>query len=387
MKSTGDELSILGYGCMRFPRKNGLIDKKRTENQLISAIENGINYFDTAYLYPGSESALGKILANGYRDKVKIASKLPIASVKKREDMDKIFEKQLKRLQTDHIDYYLMHNICKFEEWEYLKEKGIISFIKKEQEKGRIINIGFSFHGNLSNFKKIVDDYPWDFCQIQYNYLDENYQAGTEGLDYAHSKGLGIVIMEPLRGGMLIDQLPPTARNIIKDFKPYRSSAEWAFRWIWNNPKVDVVLSGMNNEENIKENIAIASTVKPNNLNDEEIAIISSIKKEFRKKIKVNCSSCGYCLPCPQEIDIPMCFSYYNNNAMFKSIIGKMSPVIFYLMANETSILSKCTQCGKCEKKCPQHIKIIQELKNVDKLMNKWHYRVLMRIVKAIMYR
>ncbi|MDR3063398.1 MAG: aldo/keto reductase, partial [Methanobrevibacter sp.] len=218
MEKTGDMLSILGYGCMRFPRKNGMLDEDRSEKQVISAIEKGVNYFDTAYLYPGNEKLLGKILSKGYRDKVKIATKIPIPAIKNKDKILKIFKTQLKRLQTNYIDYYLIHSLSTFEEWEKLKEIGIISFVKKEQEAKRIINFGFSYHGNLVNFKKIVDDYDWDFCMIQYNYIDENYQAGKKGLDYAASKGLGIIAMEPLRGGLLVDKLPKKAQNIINNF-------------------------------------------------------------------------------------------------------------------------------------------------------------------------
>ncbi|MDL2247049.1 aldo/keto reductase, partial [Methanobrevibacter sp. OttesenSCG-928-K11] len=374
-----------GYGCMRFPRKNGRIDEKRTEEQIITAIEEGVNYFDTAYTYPGSEKVLGKILKKGYRTKVKIATKIPIPSLKNQKDIYKIFEEQLKRLQTDYIDYYLIHNICTIDDWEFLESIGIIDFIKAEKEKCRIINIGFSFHGNIVNFKKVIDSYDWDFCMIQYNYLDEQYQAGSEGLEYAQSKGIGIIAMEPLRGGMLVDKLPQEAMNIIENFKVKRTPAEWALRWVGDNPNISVVLSGMNNEDNIKENIKIFSDCTPNSLNEEEKDMLHSVKEIFQRKIKINCTNCGYCLPCPRNVDIPLCFSNYNDKMMF----GQITSTVSYLIAtmNNNSAASNCTNCGVCAKKCPQNIAISKELKSVDSEFNKWYYRAISKIVMKVMFR
>lgn len=385
IEKNGDKLSILGYGCMRYPRKNVSIDYERTEKQIITAIENGVNYFDTAYLYPGSEKTLGKILkSNGYREKVKIATKMPAQVVKTRQKMDEIFEKQLERLETDYIDYYMIHNIIKFEDWENLKKFGILDFIEDEKKNGRIINFGFSFHGNLHEFKKTIDDYDWEFCMIQYNYVDENYQAGTEGLEYAASKNIGVIAMEPLRGGMLVDKLPKNAQKIIDDFKIKRSAGEWAFRWVWDNPAVKVVLSGMNDEKHIEENIKAASDALPNSLSLEEKEMLEKVKEEFKNKIKVECTNCAYCMPCPKGVDIPTCFSSYNDKSMF----GGFKPQIMYVNATEDkSAAYKCTQCGICEKKCPQEIAIIEELKNVSKSMDKWYYRLLGKIVKLILYR
>jgi predicted aldo/keto reductase-like oxidoreductase len=382
IEKTGDELSLLGYGCMRYPRKNGRINEERTEKQIITAIKNGVNYFDTAYMYPGSEKVLGRILAKGYRDKVKIATKMPIFSIKNKADMVKIFEKQLKRLKTNHIDYYYIHNLIDYENWENLKKIGVLSFIKEEKEKGRIINIGFSFHGNLLNFKKIVDDYNWDSCMIQYNYLDENYQAGKDGLNYASSKGLGIIAMEPLRGGMLVNKLPKLAKKLIDEFKIKKSPAEWAFRWVADNPNIHVVLSGMNNEEDIKENISIFSQYQENSLNEDEKYLLKSLKEEFYKKVKIDCTSCGYCLPCPNKVDIPLCFSSYND----KSIFGGFMPIMSYLMGamSNNSFASNCTQCKLCEKKCPQHISIMKELKNVASEFEKWYLKIVARIVMVV---
>ncbi len=380
-----DKLSVLGYGCMRFPKKNRVIDYEKTEKQIITAIEKGVNYFDTAYLYPKSEETLGKVLkSNNCREKVKIATKMPVQAIKTREKMDEILENQLKRLKTDYIDYYLIHNLIKFEEWENLKNLGILDFINSEKKKGRLINFGFSFHGNLHEFKKIIDDYNWEVCMIQYNYIDEHYQAGTEGLDYAVSKNIGVIAMEPLRGGMLVEKLPKKAKKIIENFNVKRSPGEWGLRWVWDSPDIKVVLSGMNDDKIIEENINAASESSPNSLSLEEKQMLEKVKEEFKSKIKVECTNCAYCMPCPQGVDIPTCFSSYND----KSIFGGFKPQVMYVNATEDkSAAYKCTQCGVCEKKCPQEIPIIEELKNVSKSMDKWYYRLLGKIVKLIIYR
>jgi len=383
IEKNGDELSILGYGCMRYPRKNGSIDYKRTEKQIMTAIENGVNYFDTAYLYPKSEEILGKILKdNNCREKVKIADKLPI--IKTREKIYEIFEKQLNRLKTDYIDYYMIHSLFTFKDWQKLKNIGILDFVDEEKKKGRIINFGFSFHGNLHQFKKIIDDYDWEFCMIQYNYVDENYQAGKEGLEYAASKNIGVIIMEPLKGGMLVDKLPKKGQKIIDDYKIKKSPAEWAFRWVWSHPEVSVVLSGMNEEKHVEDNIEAASYAQANSLNDEELEMLKKVKKEFENKIKVNCTNCTYCIPCPKGVDIPTCFSLYNEKSMFG---GFMSQIWYVNATGDTAAAYKCGQCRICEKKCPQEIAIADELKNVSKSLDHWYFRAIGKVVKFFMYR
>ncbi|WP_409199573.1 aldo/keto reductase [Methanobrevibacter sp. DSM 116169] len=385
MPKIEDEISLLGYGCMRFPRKNGIIDKKRTEKQIIEAINNGINYFDTAYLYYGSEETLGEILSQGYRDKVKIATKIPGPKIKKYEDFSEIFEKQLKMLKTDYLDNILIHSLASFEEWNYLKDIGVLDFFKLEKDKGRIINIGFSYHGNIKNFKKIIDDYDWDFCMVQYNYIDDKYQAGSEGINYAASKNIGVIAMEPLRGGLLVNQIPNEAKKIIENYKIKRSPAEWAFRWAADNPNVQVVLSGMNEEKDIEENIKIFSDITPNSLTDDDKQMLESVKKEIHKKIKVQCTSCGYCLPCPKNVDIPTSFTCYND----KSLFGGLSPAINYFNATsyDNSAASNCTRCGACEKKCPQNIPIMDELENVKKEFEKWYLKIAYKLGIKFLFR
>ncbi|MDR1954054.1 MAG: aldo/keto reductase [Clostridiales Family XIII bacterium] len=397
METTGDDLGILGFGCMRFPRKYGATDMDRAERQVMRAIAAGVNYFDTAYLYPGNEKALGTILAKEddgvkRRDRVKIATKLPLMLVKNEDDLDKMFRTSLERLQTDRIDYYLMHNINNLDEWERMKRLGVLDFIGRIRANGSVKHIGFSYHGNLHDFKVVVDDYPWDFCQIQYNYLDENFQAGREGLKYAAAKGLGIVVMEPLRGGMLIDKMPPAAKKIIDGYTDgsgaKRSAAEWGLRWIWNHPEVATVLSGMNEEAHIDENVRVASDAAADSLTAEDLAMLGRVRNVFKSAVKVGCTGCSYCMPCPAGVNIPLCFALYNN----KYILGSLSNTISYIMytdgiGNPPSKASLCKKCGVCEKKCPQNIPIMSSLEDVAREMENPLLRLPVRIAGKLMGR
>lgn len=375
-----DSLSILGFGCMRFSK-----DESEVEKQIIYAIENGVNYFDTAYMYPNSEVILGRVLAKGYRDQVKIATKLPPFMVKKYEDLDKIFYEELRRLQTDRIDYYFMHMLTDVKIWNRLVGLGIIEWIEEKKQKGEIINIGFSYHGGREEFKRLVDSYDWDFCMIQYNYLDENNQAGRSGLEYAHSKGLPVMIMEPLRGGKLVTNLPKEVYKIWDNAYIKRSPAEWAFRWIWNHPEVTVVLSGMNSQEMVEENIRVADSSEANAFNDADFKLFSDVKAILDEKIKVPCTGCNYCMPCPFGVDIPTCFSTYND----REIEGKFSAIGKYIMQtslkSEASNASLCTQCGVCEVHCPQKIAIREELRNVTNKLEGIYYKPARFLIKKFM--
>ncbi|MDR3120931.1 MAG: aldo/keto reductase [Clostridiales bacterium] len=372
MPKTKDKISVLGYGCMRFPRKSGIIDEARTERQVAAAVERGVNYFDTAYIYPGSEKTLGKVLVRQrLRNHVMIATKLPAMFVKDKRHINEIFEKQLERLQTDHIDYYLIHNLSSLMDFGRLREKGIEDFIAKEQARGRIRAIGFSFHGNLREFRLIVDAYPWDFCQIQYNYLDEHFQAGTEGLNYAAENGLGVIAMEPLRGGMLGDQLPQEARRLFEADVTHagRSPAEWGLRWVWSHPGVVAALSGMNDESHIEENTRIASEIgnAAADLSATEHRMIAVVKEFFDRHLRVPCTGCAYCMPCPFGVDIPTCFSWYNRYGVRKSFFAKAQYIIATegVVNGQPSKASLCRNCGTCEKRCPQQIPIRSQLKAV----------------------
>ncbi len=380
MGKTGDKLSILGYGCMRFPKKDGKIDIERTEAQIRRAIEAGVNYFDTAYVYPHSEEVLGEILAKGLRDKVKLATKLPAFLIQSYKGMESTLLTSLKRLQTDHIDYYLIHALNNFDGWQRMKDMGVVDFLQKQREAGRIDRIGFSYHGQTEEFKKIIDDYDWDFCQIQYNYLDEYSQAGTEGLEYAGSKGLGVIIMEPLRGGLLATRLPKEAWEVLEAGKGTRSPAERALRWLWNHPQVTTVLSGMNGEDQIEENLRTADAALPLSLTNGELAEIGRARDIIIEKMKVGCTGCSYCMPCPAGVNIPLCFTYYNNKYLSD---GAAESRMLYLSmtigkdGEKPSYASLCKSCGKCEQHCPQHLPIRRHLKEVAREMEGFYFRPL----------
>ena len=377
MGKTGDKVSILGYGCMRFPKDGNKIDEARSEKQVISAIERGVNYFDTAYLYRGSEAVLGNILSKGYRDKVMIATKMPPLNINSRKDMDKILETQLERLKTDHIDYYLVHMLGTMEGWQRLKQLGIEDFFRKSQESGKIGRACFSFHGARDHFIRIVDDYPWDMAQIQYNYVDEHNQAGREGLEYAAAKGIGVVVMEPLRGGALVNKLPKQVQAVWDSAEEKRTPAEWALRWVWNHPGVSLLLSGMNEEAQIDENIKIASEALPNSLPEKDIQVYETVKDILSKTVKVGCTGCGYCMPCPAGVNIPYCFSSFNDRYIYDD-----KKVKFFYMGVTTGIdggkrayASLCKDCGACEKKCPQSLPIRNLLKDVSKEMEPFYFK------------
>jgi len=375
-----DRLSALGFGCMRFNK-----DEKEVEKQIIHAIESGVNYFDTAYVYPNSEAILGRVLSKGYRKQVKIATKLPPYLVKKYEDLDKLFNTELERLQTDYIDYYLMHMLTDVTTWSRLVGLGIIGWIEEKKAAGQIINIGFSYHGGREEFVKLVDCYDWEFCMMQYNYLDENNQASKSGLQYAASKGLPVMIMEPLRGGKLVTNLPKQVYHEFDKATVKRSPAEWAFRWVWNHPEVTLVLSGMNSMEMLEENMRVASDTNPNSFGAEEHEIFNKVRKILNETIKIPCTGCNYCMPCPAGVDIPTCFSCYND----REIEGKMAARFKYIMQtslkSETQNASLCTECGKCEKHCPQKIEIRNELKKVSKSLEGIHYKPARFIIKKFM--
>lgn len=383
MGKTGDKISILGYGCMRFPKKDRKIDEERTEKQIVSAIEKGVNYFDTAYIYPNSEVVLGKILAKGYRKKVMIATKLPLFMVHSRKDMDNLLNTSLKRLQTDYVDYYLIHAVSSMEGWQRLKEMGIEDFLIKAKQSGKIRRIGFSYHGDRNQFKAIIDDYPWDFCQIQYNYLDEFTQAGKDGLEYAASKGIGISIMEPLRGGLLARKMPDEIEAIWDKSEVKRTPVEWALRWVWDHPEVTTLLSGMNDEAHIEENLRIAEEALPHSLSENEQKRIDDVKTKLSKMLKVGCTGCSYCLPCPSGVNIPMVFGYYNNKHMFNDKTSKFQYLGMTIGADggKPSYASLCVNCGKCEQHCPQNLPIRKHLKEVSKDMESFYFKPAVSLI------
>lgn len=364
------EVSALGFGCMRLPIINGdekQIDEEKAISLIRYAIDNGVNYIDTAYPYHSgsSEILVGKALRDGYRERVKLATKSPVWLVKSYEDFDKYLNEQLEKLQTDYIDMYLLHALGQ-ERWDNLLKLDVFKFIESALKDGRIKQIGFSFHDNFHAFKKIIDAYDWDFCQIQYNYLDDNIQAGTEGLEYAASKGMAIVIMEPLKGGRLSQTPPVSVTELWSTTEAPKTPAEWALRWVWNHPEVTTVLSGMNSMDQIIENMGTAETALPNSLREEDLALINNVKLQYNKLIKVQCTACGYCMPCPSGVNIPRNFAILNESSMYNEH-DKQSHAYNNLTLKERAV--SCIECGKCETLCPQHLKIRKHLKEVNEAL------------------
>ena len=379
----GKQLSVLGFGCLRFPQKMGKIDYEKTKQQILIAIEQGVNYFDTAYIYTGSEATLGQILEeSGLRDKVNIATKLPHYLIKSREAMDKIFAEELRRLRTDHVEYYLMHMLNDVDTWDRLVQMGIAQWIAEKKASGQIGQIGFSYHGNSDMFCKVLDAYDWDFCQIQYNYQDEHSQAGRKGLKHAAGKGIPVIIMEPLRGGRLVHMLPEKAKKIFAEYPVKRTPAEWGLRWLWNQKEVTVVLSGMNSEEMVNENIRVASETRVGELTQEDMALYATVIKAINDGIKVGCTGCGYCQPCPKGVDIPGTFAAYNRCYSEGWFWGLREHFMNTALRKNSSAASNCVNCGKCEKHCPQGIEIRKELKNAQKKLEGPIYKIARTVAR-----
>jgi hypothetical protein len=368
----GDRLSILGFGAMRLPadEASGNIQEQKAIALMRRAIDNGVNYFDTAWPYHGgqSEPVVGKMLKDGYRDKVKIATKLPSWAITSRGQMDEILNSQLEKLGVSTIDYYLLHAL-EGDSWDRLKELGVIEFLETAKKDGRIANIGFSFHGNKEDFIRIIDAYDWVFCQIQYNFLDTGNQAGTHGLEYAAQKEVAVMIMEPLRGGNISKPVPPPAIQALWDKADIRRTpAEWALRWVWNHPEATVVLSGMNTDEQLDENLKLADDATANALTASELDLVEKVADTYRELMPIGCTGCQYCMPCPAGVNIPSCFEVYNTAKMFEETRQRTQFV--YAVRNggvrgNKSFASLCVECGECMEHCPQHIEIPERLKEV----------------------
>ncbi len=367
----GDKLSALGFGCMRLPMKGQAVDEERAIKQIRLAIDSGVNYVDSAPPYHNGESevVLGKALQDGYRGKVKVATKLTPFMLRKPEDMEKMLNNSLKKLQTDHIDYYLLHGL-EGEFWKKLQGFGAIKFLEKAKADGKIVNMGFSFQGSLPVFKELIEANDWAMCQIQYNYLDEKLQAGTEGLKYAASQKLAVMAMEPLRGGSLAEKLPADARKYFDEAPVKRSPAEWGLRWVWNHPEVTVVLSGMNDESQVTENIKTAEAALPNTLKPDELLTIKNAADAYRRLLKVGCTGCQYCMPCINGVNIPRNFQAYNEFYLSGDEQQARSMYVLFLMGALTGVradASLCKGCQQCIERCPQHINIPEKLKEVAK--------------------
>lgn len=381
----GNDLSILGYGCMRFRRSGGRIDIDKAEQEIMAAYRGGVNYFDTAYIYPGSEAALGEIVErNGIRSRINIATKLPHYLIKKEEDFEKFFREELTRLRTDYIDYYLMHMLTDSDTWERLKKLGAVEWIEEKKRSGEIRQVGFSYHGGTEMFMKLIDSYDWDFCMIQYNYMDENSQAGVRGLRYANLRGLPVMIMEPLRGGRLAGGLPKEAVKLFESSGRQWSPAMWSFKWLWNQPEITCVLSGMNSVETVEENVTAASSSYPGELKEEDFEIISRVINEINSKMKVGCTGCGYCSPCPKNVDIPGCFAAYNRRYSDGWFTALKEYFMCTALRSNSSGASNCVGCGKCKQHCPQGIDIPNELVKVRDKLEGPAYKIAKKAVGMI---
>ena len=366
-------VSRFGMGCMRLPSKkinNGEGKSKIDEDESIKmiryAINHGVNYFDTAYAYGESELVVGKALGEGYRQKAILATKLPSWEIKSYGDFNKYLDEQLKRLQVDYIDIYLLHAMRQTY-WENLKKLDVFKFLDKAKKQGKILCAGFSFHDQLALFKEITDSYDWDMCQIQLNYLDEYAQAGLEGLKYSASMGIPVVIMEPLKGGSLVNNLPNEVSELLTEDGSGISPVRLALRYLYSLPEAAVILSGVSSMEQLKEDIEIFNSMPSGPLNDKELMLVNSVRDLIKSKIKVGCTECGYCMPCPSGVAIPDLFKLYNDVYMLDQL--KVSKIFYNVFINGKKDASQCTECEHCEEKCPQRLEIIKSLKDVHKLL------------------
>lgn len=368
MPGVKEPLSVLGLGAMRLPcPPDGRIDRTAATAMVRYAIDAGINYVDTAYVYHGGESEpfLGEALGDGYRERVRLATKLPGWLVECRADMDRLLDEQRARLRTDAVDFYLLHGLNR-EGWERLHALGVLEFLDDALADGRIRHAGFSFHDDFPAFVSIADAYDWTFCQVQYNYIDVHYQGGAEAVRYAAERGLGVVVMEPLRGGALARPIPGAA-ELWASAGADRTPAGWGLAWLWDQPEVTVVLSGMSSMEQLAENLAWADRAAPGSLSPAERAVYGRVRELYRGRTRIDCTRCGYCQPCPSGVDIPECFSLYNEAFIYGDTAGARSG--YHLFARYGGAASNCTDCGACEERCPQGLEIRKHLKAVDELL------------------
>ncbi len=383
----GEPVSVLGFGCMRFPRKGSAIDREEAEREILEAVNQGVNYFDTAYIYPGSEACLGEILEkNGIRDRVRIADKLPGYLIQRAGRIQALFDEQLARLRTDHIDYYLIHMLTDVSSWEKLRDMGIQDWIREQKSRGTIRQIGFSYHGDSAMFQKVLDAYDWDFCQIQYNYMDEHTQAGRTGLQAAAGRGIPVIIMEPLRGGTLVNLLPDEAVRMIREAPGVESPAQLAFSWLWDQKEVTCVLSGMNSLDMVQENCRWADAAVPGYMTEETRALTGRVRDVLRSRILVGCTGCRYCMPCPHGVDIPGTLHCYNLTATERPSSARHEFMQTIALREQPATPDQCIGCHACEKKCPQHLPIVESLEKARRALMPPHYRLAMRVARGWLY-
>ena len=385
MQYRQNDWSILGFGCMRLPRKGANIDLEETEKLIRYAIRNGVNYYDTAYAYPGSEKALGTLMAkNGWRSKMVIATKMPHYLIRDVKDLEQKFQEQLDRLQTDYIDNYLMHMLPDVTIWNKLIDMGVRDWLEEKKAVGKIRRIGFSYHGNTENLIKLLDAYDWEFCQVQYNYMDEFSQAGRAGVRYAFDKGIPVIIMEPLRGGRLVNDLPDKAKSLFAAAEPKRSPAEWGLRWLWDQPQVAVVLSGMGSRAMVRENIRIAAEAQTGELTARDLQLFEEVKAAINEKMKVPCTGCGYCQPCPFGVDIPGSFRCYNVSYTDNFFVGFKEYIMTTTLHADRTNAGLCRKCGRCEQHCPQGIEIRKELDHVRSRLENPAYKAADLVIRRL---
>ena len=381
----GASVSALGFGCMRFTRSGGAVDLKKAEREVAEAMELGVNYFDSAYIYPGIDAAVGEIMSHGgRRDRVCLATKLPLMLVRDAASLDRLFETQLRHLKTDHIDYYLMHMLSDLPTWERLRGLGIEEWLEKKRASGQILRAAFSFHGSHQAFRDVLDAYPWDMCQIQYNYMDVHFQAGQAGLRYAAEKGVPVVIMEPLRGGRLVGMLPKTSKAIIESEGGGVSPARLALRWLWDQPEVTCVLSGMNSPEMLRENVGTARVSPPGCMTEAEHALIERVCADIAAHTRVGCTGCGYYMPCPKGVDIPTAFRCLNLVSSESLNSARTDYFRATAVRREQSSASQCVRCGRCETHCPQGIAIRDMLAQAAAELERFPYAIAKKAVRLL---
>ena len=397
MPNSSERLSALGFGCMRLPtrvggRNSSLIDKDAAIRQIRMAVDAGVNYLDTAYIYHmgAAEAFLGThVLKDGYRERVNIATKLPCLTIHKKEAIRATFEKQLQRLQVDTIDYYLLHSLDG-PVWDRMVALGVIQFMDAIRASGEIRKMGFSFHGRKDDFLRITDGYDWDFAQVQFNMLDEQFQAGIEGIRYARGKGMGIIVMEPLRGGSLVGRIPPEVQKIYDMAEIKRTPVDWALRWVLDHPEVTMVLSGMNEDEHIRQNVKIVSDALPGGMSEQEREVVARVREAYNRVLTVRCTGCAYCMPCPAGIDIPAAFKNLNDYHMFSKWESRINHALYLGIRTpkgEPIWTEACTDCGTCEKKCPQEIPVRATFAQVRADLEGPLVKTIARLGRAVMNR
>ena len=365
MGKTGEEVSLLGFGAMRLPvDEDGAIDAEESIAMIRRAIDSGVNYLDTAFTYPKSEKILGEALKDGYREKVFIADKLPAWLIRSEEDKESLFNKSFERLDVDTIDFFLVHNLTKGN-WKKTLKWDLINFLDQKKKEGEIRYLGFSFHDDLDLFKEIVDIYDWDFCQIQLNFIDKDFQAGEQGLKYAARRGMGIVIMEPLKGGRLTQSIPPAVKEVWDTDDSGTTPVEWSFKWVASHPEVSVILSGMSSESQLNDNLYLFSDPDIEEISDDGRRLLKAVTDKYRTLIKYDCTKCGYCMPCPQKIDIPTVLRHFNDWNAF----DKPSNVKFEYTNWLGKHASDCVDCHACEEKCPQKLPISTAMKETEEAL------------------